>query len=372
MGLVSIETNNKDKISNKIYKKKLDIKMKKEPNRNVKLMATAKPSSNSSTTNLVDEIIHVDITLSSIATVASIHRQFAMLCAVDNTIYLTLANWQDEVGKLTDDIIKSYVTIWFNSGGQNLTLYNSNGDIANYSIAEGSIILAGLASADQETAYKALGEEITGYKNIFISAKPGDDLSYITPARNKFCFLVNDNGGADSENSAADNVVFEYLAPYSQDKYYRKNNFESSNLAGLNLVSLSSLKSANLGALVYFPEFQESKYYNIVDFSGYPMNWDFLKDDLKVDIQAKMLTLLATDDAYDQANIARLESSMVKVSQFYIDNNLIYGVKTSSLPLVKQSTEDFKKGIIRGFTLNYVPKAEIKEVYVGLVEKTSI
>lgn len=99
----------------------------------------------------------------------------------------------------------------------------------------------------------------------------------------------------------------------------------------------------------------------------------FLKLDIKHDIQQKMLTLLSSRNYYDQADICRLETSMKTVSKYYIDNDLIYPIiKTSSVPLVNQIQEDVVAGILRGFELQYVPKAEIKQVYVVEKEVLSV
>lgn len=248
----------------------------------------------SSTKYLIDEIIHVDIVSSSVAQIPFQHRTFAMFADIaDTSITLDRTNYADYVVGLTDATLANYINLWFSANGQALTIYQTpveptppddggedDGEVEDGTdnpqlmavsipeIAEGNVILGNLDFATQQSLYSAFSATDKANLSFFFNVKVDDDISTMTLARNIYFMLVDTN--ADSNN-----YIFEYLAPYTQARYYRRNNFETSNLAGLKVTSLDLLTANNFGSLVYFPEFSESKYYNMVDSSGYMLNWDF-------------------------------------------------------------------------------------------------
>lgn len=311
---------------------------------------------------LVDELIEIDLDLASIAVLPKFHRIFAVffdLTTGDKQITITPSSLESDLKKIATDDTKSLIKLWFASGGNKLTIVNTKNDISEIdSIEAKNLIFDGNDINQQLAYYKKLPIELIKDKNLFFTVDNNTNLENYPKSRDVFFYLKGSN-----------NSIFEYFAPYTQDKYYAKNNYKTSNLQGNKLTSLDYILQNNIGALVYFPEFKESKYLNIKDATGFNYNLDVLKDDIESDIKANLLTALSSNNLYNQANILRLENVLASTLDTYIDLNLILKYSTASLPYSKQAQIDIKNDILRGLKANYTVESEIQRTQVNLTEE---
>ncbi|MGV3278033.1 hypothetical protein ACFX5K_00090 [Rickettsiales bacterium LUAb2] len=315
---------------------------------------------------LVDEIIKIEIKLNDVVSIPRDHRKFAFLGTLNGTdkVIISKDNYQDIIANITDAMTKNFIQIWFTNSGTSLTIYNvpSDYDISAITIDEKNILLAGYPLDNQKTIYNSLTTDYKTSKNIYFAIEKADDISFAANARNIFVLLVE---GADYNKY---NYIFEYFAPYTQNDYYKQNSFLSSSIAGVKLNSLDFLKQNNIGALVYFPEFNQNNYFNIGDKAGYNFNLDILKDDLSTSIKENMFNSLKQNNKYTQSNISTLEFCMKKAGDYYKSLNLINSFTTSSTSYAQQLETDIKNGIVKGFNLQYQIISEVKEADVILQE----
>lgn len=316
---------------------------------------------------LIDELIQIDLNLASVAQLPLIHRKFAMLANLttsDEYMVITKSSLETDLKKIdkannTKVSSSSLIRTWFENGGIELTIINAKKDIEKLTkIEPKNIILVGLPTAEQLTIYNKLAADVKANKNIFFSIELNTKLENYPKGRNTFFYL---DGNPHS--------FFAYFAPYSQAKYYTSNNYKTSSFQGVKLESLDYVLLNNIGALVYFPEFKESKYINIKDSAGFNYNLDVLKDDLQADIKANLLTALSSNNLYNQSNILRLENVMAMTADKYVEINLISSFKTASLPLDRQTPADIKNNILRGLMIRYKVETEIEQVKVTIQEE---
>lgn len=316
--------------------------------------------------SIIDEIIEIDVTLADIFVLSSVKRQFAFFGEVvggAEQITLKRVDINNYYANLTDEKTKKILSIWFNSGGTQITILNMetlNNDLVVKFDAK-NLILAGLYSADQLKAYNMYK---INNKRIFLTKKQSDNFDEVVKNRETAIFLVGNTGLPDD-----DYPVFEYYAKYSQNFYYKKNNFENSkNYIGLKLDSIDYLTSNNIGSLLVIDSNNPSIFYNMVDTAGYDINLSFLKDDLVDKIQENIINTLKVDNSYNQSTINMIDLAIKKSAVYFIDLKRIQAFSQSLIPFKKQEQTDIKQGICKGFILKYVPNTEIKKVKLNLVE----
>lgn len=316
--------------------------------------------------SIIDEIIEINVTLADIFVLSSVKRQFAFFGEVLNgadQITLKRADINNYYASLTDEKTKQILSIWFNNGGSQLTILNmeslNNNTVINFDAK--NLILAGLYSEDQLKAYNLYK---TNNKRIFLTKKQTDNFDEVAKNRETAIFLIANTG-----EPSADYPVFEYYAKYTQNFYYKKNNFENSkNYIGLKLDSIDYLTSNNIGSLLVIDSSNPSIFYNIVDTAGYDINLSFLKDDLIDKIQENIINTLKVDNSYNQSTINTIDLAIKKSAVYFMDLKRIQGFSQSLIPFKKQEQTDIKSGVVKGFVLKYIPNTEIKKTQINLIE----
>ncbi len=314
---------------------------------------------------LIDEIIEIDIDLASMSLSPLVHRTFACFLKMQggvNSILINQSNLDEEIENIHADH-QSEVRTWFKSGGSSLRVYSNNVEYLGKlkEIEEYNLIFAGNLAADQLKIHKSLKKELLLDKHLFFTVDKNFNIKDYPKGRGVHAML--------SDEKVSTLEMFEYLAPYTKVDYYRKNNFETSKIEGLPLKTLSFLTSNNIGSLVYFSEFKENKYYNIVDVAGFGLNRNFLIKDLEYKIKNRSLTALSNGNKYNDMTLAKLDNVSASCCDFYVDLGIMESYTTSYVPKSKQQTEDVVNGIARGFKVSYKPLDEIKKMHINLQEE---
>ena len=323
--------------------------------------------STTSTKSIIDEIIVVDVKLFEVASSPMLHRKFAFFggCKKDK-LEITKANLEEALGQIILDGTKDYVNMWFNSGGTSLTIYNYvKGGNVNTDVVEQNIILAGLQLEDQQAIYNVYKATT---KNLFLTKYLSDTLE-VVPARTSYVFIATSD---EASPYTADYPMFQYLAPYTIQYKYRKNNFESSNLQGGNFDSTQPFVDGKFGTLLYIENLTGYYFYNMVDTKGFNLNWNFLQGDIKAKIQADLLTLIANNNSYNQSAINTWHNTCKNSLIYFKNMGLINGFTTIATTYSEQTIEDLKMGVYKSIQVNYSPAPEIRELHVDLVEDLTV
>ena len=173
--------------------------------------------------------------------------------------------------------------------------------------------------------------------------------------------------------------VFEYLAPYSNARAYRKNELEPSNLkdAGTIVNSITALRAGNIGALVYDDSVKRDLYVNMVDSTGRYLNQNYLAYDLYSDIQIALYNKMINAFpklTYSNSTISECRLLAFKQVEYYVNNYLVanedYNAPVvTSISVEEQAEEDVQNHIIKGITVSYAYLPEVKRIDVNLVER---
>lgn len=323
--------------------------------------------------SVIDEIVEIDIVLADIFSFVGNRRKFAIFGEVkngDDSIIINRGNYNDYMVGLINNNTKSIITAWFNMGGVELTIININKIQATIQEPEPktgtaiefeakNLIFVGLTKEEQLATYEL-------YKNynkrFFLTKNTSDDYTNIPKARNNFIFLKT------KEGLDGDIPLIDYLAKYTVDGYYNKNNFAVSSKKGIKLQSTDYLISNNIGGLIVIDDNQQSIYYNMVDTAGYDLNLDFLFDDLHDKIQINTINTLKIDNTYNQTTINRIDEAIKKAALYFVDLKRIGGFTQSLIPFKNQEVEDIKAGIAKGFVLSYQAFTEIKKAKIAEIE----
>lgn len=316
--------------------------------------------------SVIDEIIEINITLADVFSFVGNKRKFAFFGEVfdgGDLVELDRGNINDYIIKLTNQNTIKILQTWFNSGGQAITIINMNTILEEKTVdfEAKNLILAGLQSADQLIVYdmyKLLN------KRIFLTKNKNDDFEAVAKSRDVAIFLIGNLGTIEE-----DLPIFEYYAKYTNQYFFKKNNFENSlKFKGQKIETINYLISNNIGCLMVLEDNNPSIYYNMVDNAGYDVNLGFLKDDLVNKIQINNINCLKVNNQYNQSTINRLDASIKKAALFFVELGKIGDFKQTLIPFNKQQTEDIKNGVVKGFTLKYQALTEIKRTQVNLIE----
>ncbi|MCL2567317.1 MAG: hypothetical protein FWE18_04410 [Alphaproteobacteria bacterium] len=312
---------------------------------------------------------------------------------------MDLSNYVSKLEQF-DETQQDFIKLWFSRGGQYLTVYkytaetstpeidengdpvlDENGDevmitipatqVKNLDILEGVVILAGNSFSLQETMYNSADTEQTNEesgKYWILSAKQSDSISEtLKTVHGIHIFMTAET--TSSTGASIDKPIFEYFAPYTQDNFYKQNSFGNSSIAGISLKTLQYLDANNLGALVYFPEFQANYYYNVGDTKGFTFNANMLRKDLESVIKEEGFKVLMRDNTYNQDTISALEKVLADTAEYYKGQNKIGSYATASIPFKKQLENDILAKTIKGLSLSYQVLLEAKKAEITIKEQ---
>jgi len=317
--------------------------------------------------NIIDEIIVIDISLDSLVIGSDIHRKFcffgdlAGLGNAENKLKVDKANFNNVMQSLTNTSVKSYLKTWFNAGGNEITIYQVDfKNLTDLVVDEVNILLFGNTTADQQVLYDFFKFDLS--KNIFYTKKQNETFN-ITPNRQLAGYLIPNT----TENVDGDTFAFYYYAKYNQTGGFRFNDFEKSPLGGVDLTTTAVLVNNKIGGSIFLPEASEYLYYNMVDAVGLPINYLFLKGDLKQQIQVGVLKILMKNSLYNQVKINVINNTINNIMSKKVGAEIIK--YTLILPSFKEvSQADKNAGKYGTINVGYTPTPSMRQVYINLEE----
>lgn len=322
------------------------------------------------------QVIQIDLSLGVNVEQSFTHRKFACvsdseeLGGLTDGLLITLGTYQSIIDDaLTPTKDKDALESYFSGGGQEIRWFTTFGALETYKECEEGNVLLGLAggAAQQVAAYESFSLEAkdpTTGKGFYFNLTGTENETLpagLVASRNVFAgYEIQKElfwyvGSYNVEFGTRQNSLEQYPAAFgysAQDSAVRLINREK------NLFSIYSLDS------IGDPIFMDTG-----DTTGLLLNWWFLKGDLESRVRANQLSTLITGNDYNQTTINLLEADLKLSAKRYIDNITIF--TTTQTPFTQQLATDIIAGIVRGFTLTYAPRPEIKEVYNNIIERIS-
>lgn len=318
--------------------------------------------------NIIDEIIVIDISLDSLVIGSDIHRKFCFFGDLagftEKKLKVDKSNFNDIMEKLTNSRVKSYLKTWFNAGGNEITIYKVDfNNLTELVVDEVNILLFGNTTGDQQKLYDYFKIDLN--KNLFYTKQQGETFN-ITPNRQLAGYIIPNT----TENLDGDTFAFYYYAKYNQTGGFRFNDFEKSPLGGLDINSTAFLINNKIGGSIFIPEATEYLYYNMVDAVGLPINYLFLKGDIKQEIQVGLLKILMKNSLYNQVKINIMDNTINNIMSKKKGVEIIdYFVELP--PFKSVSEEDKIAGKYGVIKLKYNPTPSMRQVKINLEEDFS-